>query len=106
MARIRRPTDALEWIAAMGTHLPLRGEQMVRYYGEFSNCIRGRRRKAQQPEAIPTVLEPEISTAQARKHWARLLQKVYEADLSAVLGTGRPLALFTLSGTTQGHKLH
>ena len=29
---------------------------------------------------IPTVLEPEISTAQAKKNWARLIQKVYEAD--------------------------
>ena len=29
---------------------------------------------------IPTVLEPEISTAQAKKNWARLIQKVYETD--------------------------
>jgi hypothetical protein len=76
----KKTYDALEWIAAMGTHVPLRGEQMVRYYGEFSNCVRGRRRKAQHIEAIPTVLEPELSTAQARKNWARLIQKVYEAD--------------------------
>jgi hypothetical protein len=48
--------DTREWIAAMGTHVPLRGEQMVRYYGEFSNCVRGRRRKAEQVEAIPTVI--------------------------------------------------
>lgn len=53
---------------------------MVRYYGEFSNCVRGRRRKAHHVEAIPTVLEPEISSAQERKNWARLIQKVYEAD--------------------------
>jgi hypothetical protein len=25
--------NALEWLAAMGTHVPLRGEQVVRYYG-------------------------------------------------------------------------
>ena len=30
----KKTYDALEWIAAMGTHVPLRGEQMVRYYGE------------------------------------------------------------------------
>jgi hypothetical protein len=72
--------DALEWIAAMGTHVPLRGEQMVRYYGEFSNRVRGRRRKAHQIGDIPTILEPEISSAAARKNWARLIQKVYEAN--------------------------
>ena len=51
---------------------------MVRYNGESSNTVRGRRRKAECVEAIPTVLEPEISTEQASEHWARLLQKVYE----------------------------
>jgi len=25
--------DALEWLAAMCSHIPNRGEQMVRYYG-------------------------------------------------------------------------
>jgi len=30
----KKTYDALEWIAAMGTHMPLRGEQMVRYFGE------------------------------------------------------------------------
>ena len=36
MIKSRNPKshDALEWIAAMGTHVPLRGEQMVRCYGE------------------------------------------------------------------------
>ena len=50
------------------------------YYGEFANCVRGRRRKAQQAEATPTVLEPEISSAEAGRNWAWLIQKVYEAD--------------------------
>jgi hypothetical protein len=48
----KKTYEALEWIAAMGTHVPLRGEQMVRYYGEFSNSVRGRRRKAACVEAI------------------------------------------------------
>ena len=26
-------TEALEWLAAMCSHVPNRGEQMVRYYG-------------------------------------------------------------------------
>jgi len=35
----------MEWLAAMCTHIPNRGEQMVRYYGYYSNVSRenGRR---------------------------------------------------------------
>jgi len=29
-----KTNEALEWIAAMGTRVPLRGEHVVRYYGE------------------------------------------------------------------------
>jgi len=29
--------DALEWLAAMCSHVPNRGEQMIRYYGFYSN---------------------------------------------------------------------
>ena len=29
--------DALEWLAAMCSHVPNKGEQMVRYYGFYSN---------------------------------------------------------------------
>ena len=35
--------DALEWLAAMCSHVPNRGEQMVRYYGHYSNVLRGKR---------------------------------------------------------------
>jgi len=35
--------DALEWLAAMCSHIPDRGEQMVRYYGYYSNVCRGKR---------------------------------------------------------------
>jgi hypothetical protein len=33
--------DTLEWLAAMGSHVPDKGEQMVRYYGYYSNVTRG-----------------------------------------------------------------
>ena len=29
--------DALDWLAQLVTHIPNRGEQMVRYYGFYSN---------------------------------------------------------------------
>jgi hypothetical protein len=37
---------ALEWLAAMCSHIPNRGEQMVRYCGYYSNVSRGKRQKA------------------------------------------------------------
>ena len=79
--------DALEWLAAMGTHVPARGQQSVRYYGFLSNAARGKRRKLQEEgqraEApMPTVLEPEVSAEGFGKNsaWARFIQKVYEVD--------------------------
>lgn len=39
--------DALEWFAAMCSHVPNKGEQMVRYYGYYSNVSRGKRKKTE-----------------------------------------------------------
>ena len=30
--------DALEWLAAITSYVPNKGEQMVRYYGHYSNA--------------------------------------------------------------------
>jgi hypothetical protein len=38
--------DALDWLAQLATHIPNKGEQMVRYYGFYSNKSRGLRKKA------------------------------------------------------------
>jgi hypothetical protein len=47
--------DALEWIAAMCSHVPDKGEQMVRYYGYYSNAARGKRKKVDVDDHIPCV---------------------------------------------------
>jgi hypothetical protein len=44
--------DALEWLAAMCSHVPNKGEQMVKYYGHYSNVSRGKRKKQNQDELI------------------------------------------------------
>ena len=44
--------DALEWLAAMTSHVPNKGEQMVPYYGYYSNAARGKRKKAEKDELI------------------------------------------------------
>jgi hypothetical protein len=70
--------DALEWMAAMCSHVPNKGEQMVRYYGYYSNVSRGNRKKQNQDEWIPCILESDESSKERRKNWARLIQKIYE----------------------------
>jgi hypothetical protein len=71
---------AMEWLAAMCTHIPNRGEQMVRYYGYYSNVARGKRQKAGKDDAVPCILEPQGNEKAFRKSWARLIQKIYEVD--------------------------
>jgi len=70
--------DALERIAAMCSHVPNKGEQMVRYYGFYSNVARGKRKKNDHDELIPSILEPDGSSKEYRKNWARLIQKIYK----------------------------
>jgi hypothetical protein len=72
--------DALEWLAAMCSHVPNRGEQMVRYYGYYSNVSRGKRQKENEDDRIPYILEPGVSSKDYRKNWAKLIQKIYEVD--------------------------
>jgi hypothetical protein len=72
--------DALDWLAQLTTHIPNKGEQMVRYYGYFSNKSRGLRKKAGTDDQVPALIESEISTKEFRRNWARLIQKVYNLD--------------------------
>jgi len=67
--------DALEWLAAMCSHVPNKGEQMVRYYGYYSNVSRGKRKKENQDEWISCILESDESSKERRMNWARLIQK-------------------------------
>jgi hypothetical protein len=50
---------ALEWLASMCSHIPNRGEQMVRYYGYYSNVARGKRKKEASDDLVPCILEPQ-----------------------------------------------
>ena len=54
-----------------------KGEQMVRYYGYYSNVSRGKRQKENQDGLIPCILEPEENSKAYPKNWARLIQKIY-----------------------------
>ena len=48
--------DALECLAAMCSHVPNRGEQMIRYYGHYSNVSRGKRKKQEADDTIPIII--------------------------------------------------
>ena len=72
--------DALEWLAAMCSHVPNKSEQMVRYYVYYSNVSRGKRQKENQDGLIPYILEPSEDSKTYRKNWARLIQKIYNVD--------------------------
>jgi len=76
----RKVFDAPEWLAAMCSHVPNPGEQMVRYYGYYSNVTRGKRQKRAEDDAVPYIIESDRSPAAYRKSWARLIQKIYKVD--------------------------
>lgn len=64
----------------MCSHVPNKGQQMVRYVGFYSNVARGKRKKNDQDELIPSILQPDGSAKEYKRNWARLIQKIYEAD--------------------------
>jgi putative transposase len=72
--------DALDWLAQLVTHIPNRGEQMVRHYGYYSNKSRGLRKKAGTDDDVPALIESEVSPKEFCKNWARLIQKIYNVD--------------------------
>jgi len=53
---------------------------VVRYYGYYSNVLRGKRQKEDQDDRMPFILEPGVSTKEYRKNCAMLIQKIYEVD--------------------------
>ena len=60
--------EALEWLAAMCSHVPNKGEQMARYYGFYSNVARGKRKKTDSDDKIPRFLESELTSKTFRRN--------------------------------------
>ncbi len=46
----------------MCSHVPNKGEQMVRYYGYYSNVSGGKRKKENEDGLPPCILEPDGSS--------------------------------------------
>jgi len=78
--RASKTFEALDWLAQLVTHIPNKGEQMVRYYGYYSNKSRGMRKKTGIDDQVPSLVESAVSSAAFRRNWARLIQKIYQID--------------------------
>ena len=72
--------DALDWLAKLITHIPDKGEQLVRYYGYYSNKSRGMRKKLEKDNSVPALVSTSTSKKTFRKKWAELIMKVYNVD--------------------------
>jgi hypothetical protein len=67
--------DYLEFIARVTSHIPNKGQVMIRYYGLYSNAHRGKKRKEEQDSAHPPLIEEETPFV-PRKGWAEMIRKV------------------------------
>ena len=75
--------DPLDFLAAVTSHIPNRGEHLVRYYSYYSSVQRGRRRRqgVQRQPLGPIPLSDDTASAKAaRGNWARFIKKVFEVD--------------------------
>jgi hypothetical protein len=70
--------EALDWLAQLVTHIPNKGEQMVRYYGCYSNKSRGMRKKTGIDDQESAWSNQLYHTTVFRRNWARLIQKIYQ----------------------------
>ncbi|MCP4707635.1 MAG: hypothetical protein GY869_03335 [Planctomycetes bacterium] len=78
--RTSKTFGALDWLAQLTTHIPGKNEQMVRYYGYYSNKSRGMRRQTDKEDDVPALIDSDLSAKEFRRNWARLIQKIYETD--------------------------
>lgn len=76
-----------DFIAAITQHIPDKSFQLVRYYGWYSNKMRGQRDKLEAEEAKAAGLAVEIIDVSDHKprripsaKWRELIKKVWEAD--------------------------
>ncbi|WP_139198480.1 hypothetical protein [Syntrophus gentianae] len=53
---------------------------MVRYYGYYSNVLRGKRKVKGTDDAVPCMIEPAENNQALRKNWVQLIQKIYKVD--------------------------
>ncbi len=71
--------EYLDFIARVTSHIPDKGQVMVRYYGIYANAHRGKKLKATVDVSHPSIIEAKTPFAPSRG-WAEMIRKVYEVD--------------------------
>ena len=71
--------DYLEFIARVTSHIPDKGQVMIRYCGLYSNAHRGKMRKTGADPSQRPIIEEEAPFVPSRG-WAEMIKKVYELD--------------------------
>jgi len=70
--------DYLEFIARVTSHIPDKGQVMVRYYGPYANAHRGKVKKANLSASL-RVAEEKFRRIPSKGR-AEMIRKVYEVD--------------------------
>ncbi len=71
--------DYTGFIARVTSHIPDKGQVMIRYYGLYSNAYRGKMRKTRKASNPSLIIEQEEVFVPS-KGWAEMIRKVYEVD--------------------------
>ena len=71
--------DYLEFIARVTSHIPDKGQVMIRYFGLYANAHRGKVRKSEEAVGKLIIIEKECPRI-PRRGWAEVIRKVYEVD--------------------------
>jgi hypothetical protein len=71
--------DYLEFIARVTSHIPDKGQVMVRYYGLYANAHRGKVKKASLSPSALRLIKEDLKRIPS-KGWAEMIRKVYEVD--------------------------
>jgi ribosomal protein S27E len=71
--------DYLEFIARVTSHIPDKGQVMIRYFGLYANAHRGKVRKSEEAAGKLVIIEEECPRI-PRRGWAEMIRKVYEFD--------------------------
>jgi hypothetical protein len=84
-AKINRNLEvftATDFLAAITQHIPDKGAQMVRYYGWYSNKMRGARQRWLLPEVVPhrPGVSPPPPLKLPSKRWRDLILRVWHVD--------------------------
>ena len=76
--------DYLEFIARITSHIPDKGQVMVRYYGLYANAHRGKVKKARLSPSVFRIVEEELRRLPS-KGWAALIRKPHIGLRSAAM---------------------